>query len=127
MSSDGHKIEEDRMSMISQFSTAVAAMPKKDITEIKSFANPPVAVIDVVTGIVILLGHKGDLRWSNVKAICGKADFTKSIQDCDVRSISPETRRKAMELLSKYSKDQVKAVNLATATLFEWAVAVAEQ
>lgn len=60
MTSSGQKIDDDRISRISVASEAVVKIPKRDVTETKSLASPPVAVIHVLEAVAILLGYKGD-------------------------------------------------------------------
>jgi hypothetical protein len=59
MASSGQMIDDDRISRISVASNAVAAIPKSDLTETKSYAKPPQPVKDVLEAVMILLGYKG--------------------------------------------------------------------
>ena len=59
MTSTGQAIDDDRISRISIASTAVTNIPKSDLTETKSFSNPPHAIKDVLEAVAILLGYKG--------------------------------------------------------------------
>lgn len=56
MASGNQIIEDDCRSIMSEASQIVYQMKKGDITEVKSFHNPPQAIKDVLMAILILTG-----------------------------------------------------------------------
>ncbi|XP_060570106.1 dynein axonemal heavy chain 10-like isoform X1 [Ruditapes philippinarum] len=128
MTSSGQVIDDDRISRISVASNAVAAIPKSDLTETKSYAAPPQAVKDVLEAVMILVGYKGaDLDWKNIKKVIGGTQFLKTIGDIDYEKISQETRAKAMNKVSEYSHESIKAISSATTIFYDWVIAVAKE
>jgi len=67
-------LEEDRLSMISRMSEQVADIPKKDISEMKSYSNPPTCVKDILVAVLIILGEQNTV--SDFK-LCFLAIFLK--------------------------------------------------
>ncbi|XP_060595116.1 uncharacterized protein LOC132749403 [Ruditapes philippinarum] len=128
MTSSGQVIDDDRISRISVASNAVAAIPKKDLTETKSFASPPQAVKDVLEAVMILLGHKGaDLEWRNIQKALGGSSFLKVIGDVDYDKISQETRAKAMNKVSEYSHESIMKNSKAATIFYDWVIAVSKE
>ena len=71
---------------------ALKSLTKADITEVKSFTNPPNAVRVVMEAVCVLLGEKPD--WDTSKKLLGRSDF--------------------MDLLTGYDKDNIEAKRLKT-------------
>ena len=69
---------------------ALKSLTKADITEVKSFTNPPNAVRVVMEAVCILLGEEP--KWENSKKLLGRSDF--------------------MELLTGYDKDNIAEAKL---------------
>lgn len=64
---------------------ALQSLTKADITEVKSFANPPKAVQTVMQAVCVMMGEKED--WDSSKKLLGKSDFLQSLQDYDKDNI----------------------------------------
>ena len=64
---------------------ALKSLTKSDITEVKSFANPPKAVQTVMQAVCVLMGEKED--WDSSKKLLGKSDFLQLLQDYDKDNI----------------------------------------
>ena len=69
---------------------ALKGLTKADITEVKSFTNPPTAVRIVMEAVCVMLGEKES--WDNAKKVLGRSDF--------------------MELLTGYDKDNIAEAKL---------------
>ena len=69
---------------------AFRSLTKADITEVKSFTNPPKAVQIVMEAVCTLLGEKES--WDNAKKLLSRSDF--------------------MDLLTGYDKDNIPDVRL---------------
>jgi len=72
---------------------ALSSLTKADITEVKSFTNPPTAVRVVMEAVCVLLGEKE--AWDNAKKVLGKPDFLEQLQNYDKDNI-PESRLKKL-------------------------------
>jgi len=72
---------------------ALSSLTKADITEVKSFTNPPVAVRIVMEAVCVLLGEKE--AWDNAKKVLGRSDFLEMLQNYDKDNI-PESRLKKL-------------------------------
>ncbi|XP_052808249.1 uncharacterized protein LOC128237084 [Mya arenaria] len=118
-----------KLSLVSQMSQMVADTPKKDLTEVKSFAKPPQAIKDVLSACLLLLGDcekiSGD-TWIQARKAMGASEWLKRIQGLDPDEVPDKKKKMALEILSKYDLDSVKAKSLAIASLYNWAKAVAE-
>jgi dynein heavy chain len=60
---------------------ALETLAKKDITEVRSFANPPEPVQIICECVAILKGHK-DISWKTAKGMLAETNFLKSLQVC---------------------------------------------
>ena len=60
---------------------------KGDIVELKSFANPPRAVIEVLTCIAVLLGQQ-DVSWRAIKKMLGDSTFLNKLKTLDQSTIT---------------------------------------
>lgn len=69
---------------------ALKSLTKADITEVKSFTNPPNAVRVVMEAVCVLLGEKEN--WETSKKLLGRSDF--------------------MDLLTGYDKDNIAEARL---------------
>ncbi|XP_045206582.2 dynein axonemal heavy chain 17-like [Mercenaria mercenaria] len=130
MEASGTPVDYDRMSIISRASTAVSQLPKKDFQEMKSFANPPVAVIDVLSASMLLLGHKdSETNWKMIKSCLGKTG-KESVQErvaaLDVEKIPEKNLKKAKDILAKYDLNGIANVSQALKELYIWAGAVTD-
>jgi dynein heavy chain len=106
---------------------ALNTLEKKDITEIKSFAQPPKAVQQVCECIVILK-KLPDKSWATAKAMLSDVNFLTSLIAFDKDSI----REKDMKQVVVYFKDKefnyddIKTKSMAGAGLFKWVKAMRE-
>lgn len=58
---------------------ALDTLAKKDITEVRSFANPPEPVQIICECVAILKGYK-DISWKTAKGMLAEVNFLKSLQ-----------------------------------------------
>eukprot|EP00599_Poterioochromonas_sp_BG-1_P017876 CAMPEP_0173166600 /NCGR_PEP_ID=MMETSP1105-20130129/22117_1 /TAXON_ID=2985 /ORGANISM="Ochromonas sp., Strain BG-1" /LENGTH=3828 /DNA_ID=CAMNT_0014087887 /DNA_START=639 /DNA_END=12125 /DNA_ORIENTATION=- len=72
---------------------ALSSLTKADITEVKSFTNPPQAVRVVMEAVCVLLGEKES--WDNAKKLLGRSDFMDLLTGYDKDNI-PESRLKKL-------------------------------
>ena len=87
---------------------ALSSLSKADITEVKSFTNPPTAVRIVMEAVCVLLGEKE--AWENAKKVLGRSDFLDMLQNFDKDNI-PESR------LKKLRKQYINAEEMQVETI----------
>jgi dynein heavy chain len=100
---------------------ALASLTKADITEVKSFTNPPLAVKTVMEAVCTLLGEKGE--WDNAKKILGRPDLMDMLINFDKDNI-PESRLKKLRKnylgLEEMQLEVVQKVSSAGYGLCSW-------
>lgn len=104
---------------------ALKSLTKADITEVKSFTNPPNAVRIVMEAVCTLLGEKE--QWDNAKKVLGRSDFMELLTGFDKDNI-PEKRLKVLRKnyipLDEMQPDNVAKVSKAGLGLCLWARAM---
>ncbi|CAF0714705.1 unnamed protein product [Brachionus calyciflorus] len=108
---------------------ALDTLDKTNLTEMKSFANPPPAVILVSSAVLVLMAPGGkvprDRSWKAAKAMMGNVDkFLIDLKTYDKDNI-PETCRKEVQVYIKdpiFQPELVKTQSLAAAGLCSWVV-----
>jgi dynein heavy chain, axonemal len=75
---------------------ALDTLQKKDITEVRSFANPPEPVQIICECVAILKGFK-DVSWKTAKGMLSDTGFLKSLQEmnCDLITVKQVTSCRA--------------------------------
>jgi dynein heavy chain, axonemal len=75
---------------------ALDSLQKKDITEIRSFMNPPESVQIICECVAILKGFK-DISWKTAKQMLADTSFLKSLQEmnCDLITVKQITSCRA--------------------------------
>jgi dynein heavy chain len=100
---------------------ALKGLDKKDITEMKSFANPPKAVKTVLEAVCILLKQKPD--WDTAKKVMTDSQFMSKLQKYDKDNIEPKIiARMKRDYLQHpdFQLDNVKKVSKAATSLCMW-------
>ena len=99
----------------------------KDITEIKSLASPPEAVVKVLSAILFLRGnldHETD--WTYAKKFLGNPSSLTELRNFDLSKCSKEMASKAKETIKDLADKKVRKVSLATVGLYMWTKEVIE-
>ena len=99
---------------------ALDSLDKKDITEVKSFAKPPVAVQTVMEAVCVLLGEEPD--WDAAKKLLSNSQFIANLQNYDKDNIGDKTLRKLRKYVNQevMQVDNVKKVSVAATSLCMW-------
>ncbi|TNJ26760.1 Dynein heavy chain [Giardia muris] len=103
---------------------ALDSLNSSDITEIKSFKQPPALVKMVMEAICILVGSKPD--WDSAKKVLGDTGFLKSLINYDKDHV-PDATLKALKkytTLPEFVPEKVEKQSLAAKSLCFWAIAI---
>jgi dynein heavy chain len=108
---------------------ALNTLDKNNLTEMKSFANPPSAVLVVASAVLVLLAPGGkvpkDRSWKAAKAMMGNVDkFLNDLKTYDKDNV-PESCRKEVQVYLKdpiFVPELVKSQSSAAAGLCSWCV-----
>ena len=108
---------------------ALSTLDKNSLTEMKSFANPPPAVLTVASAVMVLLAPGGkvpkDRSWKAAKAMMGNVDkFLESLITYDKDNIHENCRREIKPYIAdaSFNPDLVKSQSQAAAGLCSWVV-----
>lgn len=113
---------------LEQAEAALKSLDKAAIVEIKSFPNPPKAVLMVMEAVMVLLGEKTD--WNNIKSVLGDTNgFITKLLTYDV-SKTPENVlskvRKTYLTLPEFEPIDVGKKSMAAKCLCIWALSVSK-
>jgi ABC-type dipeptide/oligopeptide/nickel transport system ATPase component len=107
---------------------AVNCIQKNDLTQLKSFANPPAVVLDVTKAVLILKNNeRKNHSWNNAKKMMNNVGkFLGELQAFDATTIPPETLKALGPVLAleHFSYDNMISVSSAAANLCNWVVNV---
>jgi len=104
---------------------ALASLTKADITEVKSFTNPPNAVRVVMEAVCVLMGEEP--KWEVSKKLLGKSDFMELLTTYDKDNIPParlKKLRKEYVNMPEFQPELVEKVSKAGLGLCLWARAM---
>ncbi|KAF7658249.1 hypothetical protein LDENG_00015570 [Lucifuga dentata] len=109
---------------------ALNTLNKVNLTELKTFPNPPAAVINVAAAVMVLLAPRGrvpkDRSWKAARAFMGKVDdFLQALMSYDKDHI-PESCLSVVKLeylrKPEFHPDLVRTKSTAAAGLCAWAI-----
>ncbi|KAG7242136.1 hypothetical protein INR49_024182, partial [Caranx melampygus] len=109
---------------------ALDTLNKMNLTELKAFPNPPVAVINVAAAVMVLLAPRGrvpkDRSWKAARAFMGKVDdFLQALVSYDKEHI-PETCLTVVKQQylknPEFHPDLVRTKSTAAAGLCAWTI-----
>ncbi|XP_063777851.1 dynein axonemal heavy chain 11 isoform X2 [Pseudophryne corroboree] len=109
---------------------ALNTLTKVNLTELKTFSNPPAAVINVTAAVMVLLAPRGrvakDRSWKACKVFMGKIDdFLQALVNYDKEHIHDNSLRTMKEQYLKnpeFNPDLVRTKSFAAAGLCAWAI-----
>jgi dynein heavy chain len=99
---------------------ALDALSKADITEVKSFAKPPPAVMTVMEAVCILLGSKP--TWDDSKKLLGDSTFMEQLKGYDKDNIPAAYLKKIAKYVADpdFAVEMVGKVSKAAKSLCMW-------
>ena len=105
---------------------SLAKLDKSKITEIKSFPNPPDAVVMVMEAVMIVFGEKTE--WNHVKKVISDPKaFVDSMKSFDVKSLDTKklnVLRKKYINRKDFTPGDVESKSLAAKSMCEWVLAL---
>jgi len=103
---------------------ALKSLDKKQIQEVKSFANPPRLVGYVLEGVCILLGVKE--TWDDAKKLMNQSNFLEQLQNYDKDNIDPKVIKKVTKYIKdpEFQPDVISKVSQAATSLCLWVRAI---
>ncbi|XP_075070448.1 dynein axonemal heavy chain 11 [Mixophyes fleayi] len=109
---------------------ALNTLTKVNLTELKTFSNPPAAVINVTAAVMVLLAPRGriakDRSWKACKVSMGKVDdFLQALVNYDKEHIHENCLKMMKEEYLKnpiFDPDLVRTKSFAAAGLCAWAI-----
>ena len=104
---------------------ALNSLKKEEITELKSFAKPNIAVQKVCECVMILKGLS-NVSWSGAKAMMTDTNFLKSLLEFDKDAIKDKQAKelKAYTKDSKFTPEEVTKISSAGGGLLKWVFAM---
>lgn len=104
---------------------ALSDLDRGDVTEIRSFAKPPMPVQTISECIVILRGIK-EVSWKSAKSMMSDPSFLQSLQTLDVDNISQSQVKLVQGLLKKMdvTVDRMVDISRAGAGMYKFVGAV---
>mmetsp|Transcript_1087 Transcript_1087/g.2652 ORF Transcript_1087/g.2652 Transcript_1087/m.2652 type:complete len:1151 (+) Transcript_1087:73-3525(+) len=105
---------------------ALEVLEKADITEVKSYASPPMLVKDVLCTVCAVFGFKE--TWEEAKRLMGNTNFMDSLKHFDIVSLAKDKSRlqklRAYANRQVFASDRVAAVSRAAASINAWLLAL---
>ncbi|XP_018562388.1 dynein beta chain, ciliary-like [Anoplophora glabripennis] len=106
---------------------ALNTLNKNNLTELKSFATPPEAVVAVCGAVMVLFSKKGkipkDRSWKECKLMMAKVDqFLNDLINYDKDNMAPEIVKATQEYLKlpDFSPEKIFSKSIAAAGLCSW-------
>lgn len=115
---------EKAMPALDAATEALNALNQKDLTEVRTYVQPPTTVEKVMESVMILLGRP--TTWAESKRMLGERSFLDQLKNFDKNNI----KDKVMQRIVKYTKDpslepeKVGVVSFACKSLILWVRAI---
>lgn len=78
---------------------AVGQLKPANLTEIKSFKNPPQPVVDVLSAVMIFLGQN-DTSWGSMRAFLSNTGVIQTILNFDARQVTGKLKDKIEKIIN---------------------------
>ena len=121
MAADAQKDLDKALPALENSVKALKSLTKGDITEVKSFTNPPTAVRIVMEAVCVMLGEKEN--WETSKKILGNSNFMDMLMNYDKDNIAEAKLKKLRKNylnLDEMQPDVVQKVSKAGLGLCQW-------
>ena len=103
---------------------ALQKISRQDITELRTFSNPPKAIQDVLIAVNVLLGDKSD--WESAKQSLMDFKYLERLKDIDFNLVTELMLSKLGELTStqEFAPEMVGSKSMACKSLCHWVLDV---
>ncbi|KAK9886614.1 hypothetical protein WA026_017536 [Henosepilachna vigintioctopunctata] len=108
---------------------ALNTLNKNNLTELKSFTQPPEAVVSVCAAVLVLFSKKGKIPkergWKECKMLMGKVDqFMNDLVNYDKENMQPEVVKVVQEYVKNPEFDPAKIISKSSAAagLCSWVI-----
>jgi dynein heavy chain len=103
---------------------ALETLNRADLTEVKSFAQPPDMVRKVMEAVCVLM--KCEASWKSAQKLLTNIKFIDTLRDFDKDNIADETRNALSPYVNDptFQPDKVAKVSVACKTICMWVVAI---
>lgn len=136
LAADEAAVAEQRDSVIRELSeaepavleaqAAVSNIKKQHLSEVRTMANPPLAVKQTMESVCLLLGHRIDGSWKTVQGIIRRDDFISSVVHLDTDALPRAARERLVrDYLERpeYNVDAISHASKACGPLASWVIA----
>lgn len=115
---------ESAMPALREAETALDALNKKDIDELKVFKTPPSNVEFVMNAVCLLLGKK--TNWANAKMVLGEQNFIGMLKDYPKEKISNQLLQKLQSYVNdpKFKPDIIAHTSKVCKSICIWVLAI---
>ncbi|QQP56239.1 Uncharacterized protein FKW44_000834, partial [Caligus rogercresseyi] len=121
---DAHSSLERAIPGLESALAGLHAIDKNEVTEIRSFKNPPESIQQVMEAVCILLGHKSD--WNGAKSLLSDFSFVQRLVDYDKDNIPESSLKRIRRFVDnpKFVPEDIGKVSKAACTFCMWVRAV---
>ncbi len=121
---DAQKDLDEALPALDAAMKALDSLSKADITEVKSFAQPPEKVKMTMEAVCILLGQKAD--WDGAKKLLSMPDFMDQLKNYDKDNIDPKRAKQLGKYIAmeEFTPEAVGKVSAAAKGLCMWCCAM---
>ncbi|CAD8135851.1 unnamed protein product [Paramecium octaurelia] len=113
--------------LVQEAQNAVKGISKSHLDELKSLAQPPPAIYDVL-GAVMKVFKQTEINWKAIKKFLGNKQVIDQIIDFDPHMITADIRKDVEEEIAKHSnsfeKQNIYRASLAAGPLADWVKAI---
>lgn len=124
MAASANKDLEKAMPALDAANRALQSLNKKDLTEVKSYAKPPIKVEKVMEAVMILMGHPP--TWVESKRMLGEQNFLDQLKEFDKNHVSEKTLKRITTYThdTELEPEKVGIVSAACKSLVQWVRAI---
>nr|XP_022319681.1 uncharacterized protein LOC111122303 [Crassostrea virginica] len=104
-------------------------MEKSTISNLKFYGKPPVAVKDVVSALILILGYETRIanNWGECQKILGDFGILVKINNFDPTSCTLSAAQESEKILDNYSMESIRKNDLNAAKVFKWTKSMIEK
>jgi len=116
-----------RLRRMEELTEVVISLRHKDISEIRSFAKPPAAILIILRNVYVMLGEnpKKLSKWINIAKLLGqkgKKKIQARIEAFRPHTVTPDLARSVEAKIEKFgaSVSEIEKINISVSRLYAW-------